>query len=39
MALLFNRVVLEQATVESIRTPASTPIRSTVGELMSGSFL
>jgi len=34
MLLLLSRVVLEQATVESIRTPASVPIRSTVAELM-----
>jgi hypothetical protein len=27
--------VLEQATVESIRSPASAPIRSTVAELIS----
>jgi len=34
MLVLLSRVVLEQATVESIRSPASAPIRSTVAELM-----
>jgi len=34
MLVLLSRVVLEQATVESIRSPAIAAIRSTVAELM-----
>jgi hypothetical protein len=34
MLLLLNRVVLEQAAVESMRTPASAPIQSTVADLI-----